>query len=143
MCDMCDGMTETEYWSRLFRAISEQGWFLQAVEGGDDRNPPFAYTIGLTLYGHPEIITFGMHSECAHAAIAPLAQRVPAGRRFDEGDDVSDLFGSTEPARLLRFPDSSTHLFRANELFRHDGEPPVPALQLFWPSEEPLLRRSA
>jgi hypothetical protein len=168
MCKMCDGMTTREYWGYIRSQVLEHGWFLQAVEGGDHRNPPFAYTVGLSRFDHPEIIAFGMHPECAFETIAPLAQWVLAGARFEEGDDLTDVFGhlcdvppfdldaltdeeydeycrtvggddGVEPPELLRFPDSSTHLLFANDMYRGAGKPPVPALQVFWPSEIPLL----
>lgn len=83
-----------------------------------------------------------MHPCCAHDALAPLAEAVLAGMRFDEGEDVSFLFSGyaeVPPPQLLRFPDSSTHLFVANDLFGADDQEPVPALHIFWPSEIPLL----
>jgi hypothetical protein len=138
MCMMCEGMTEREYWTYVRGRILEHGWFLQAVEGEDHRNPPFAYTVGLSRLGHPELIAFGMHPECAHAAVEPLVRQVLAGRRFDEGDDLTAVYDDLPP-ELLRFPDSSTHLFVANDLYRAPGRPPVPALQVFWPSEIGLL----
>ncbi len=168
MCRMCDGMTAREYWGYVRSQVLEHGWFLQAIEGTDDRNPPFAYTVGLSRFDHPEIITFGMHPDCAYGTIAPLAQWVLAGARFDEGHDLTDVYNTCPhlieeydewgdplaeydgpggydecdcppPAELLRFPDSSTHLLIANDMYRGAGRPPVPALQVYWPSEIPLL----
>jgi hypothetical protein len=143
MCLICDGMTKKEYWAMLRNEILTRGWCLVSVEGDGPRNPAFSYTAGLSRCDHAEIIVFGMHPECAREAIEPVAEAVLAGRRFDEGDDLSPLYPHPERAELLRFPDSSTHLFYANDMYRAAGRPPVPALHLFWPSQEPLLGRSA
>jgi hypothetical protein len=83
-----------------------------------------------------------MHPGCAYEAVSPVVEAVLAGARFDEGDDVSHLYGEypdAPPPRLLRFPDSSTHLRIANDMYRRAGEPPIKALHIFWPSEIPLM----
>jgi hypothetical protein len=139
MCEFCDGPTDTAYWDRVQDLIQANGWTVQYVMGEDDRNPAFAYTIGLSRCTHPEIIVFICHPECAMRALEPLARAVLDGRRFDEGDDLSGLYPYSEKAELLRFPDSSSHLFMANSMYRAPGEPPIPALQLYWPTREPLL----
>ena len=143
MCMMCNGLTRQEYWGWVRGQVLRYGWFLQAVEGAGERTPPFAYTIGLSRWDHPEVIVFGMHPGCDHEAVSPVAEAVMAGRRFDEGDDLSDLYEFAEPVELLWFPDSSTHLHLANDMYRGAGKPPVPALQLYCPTEVPLLRRPA
>jgi hypothetical protein len=141
MCAICDGATYEEVWLHMIDQIQKRGYYIQYVGETDDRNPSFAYTVGLSLLNHPEFIVFSMHPDCAVSALEPLVDAVMDGRRFDEGDDPSDLYPFDEPAALLRFPDSSTHLFVANDLFRPPGAAPIPALQLFWPGEVPLLRR--
>ena len=46
---------EHEAWQRA--TIRRYGWALQAVLA-DDESPPFVYTVGLTGFGHPELILF-------------------------------------------------------------------------------------
>jgi len=139
MSEFCDGLTDTEYWDRMQDRILANGWTVQYVVGEDSRNPSFAYTIGLSRYAHPEIIVFTCHPECAMRSLEPLARAVLDGRRFDEGDDLTGLYPYSENAELLRFPDSSTHLFMANTMYRTPGQPPIPALQLYWPICQRLL----
>jgi uncharacterized protein DUF4262 len=139
MCVICSGLTEKEYWGWVRSKILQHGWFLQAIEADGPRNPAFAYTVGLSRWDHPELIAFGMHPCCAHAAVTPVASAVMEGQRFDEGSDLSGLYEFEEPVELLRFPDSSTHLYLANDMYRGAGKPPVPALQLLCPTEIPLL----
>ncbi|MFI5708105.1 DUF4262 domain-containing protein [Kribbella sp. NPDC051620] len=135
MCDICGGITNPEYEQRLRSNIRKHGWTVQFIEGVDDRNPAFAYTLGMSLHGHPEFVTFNCHPDYVGREFEPLAEAVLSGRRFDEGDGLSDLL---QP-RLLRVPDSTTHLYTANTMFRQPGEPPIEALQLVWPTRTPWL----
>jgi hypothetical protein len=139
MCDICGGMTDDEYAMRIVDNIRTHGWTVQYVLGEDQRNPPFGYTLGLSLRGHPEFIIFNCPQDGTYKTLEPLAHAVLGGRRFDEGDDISDFYAGPEKAHLLRFPDSSTHLYTANRMLRQPGEPLVAALQVVWPSRAPLL----
>src|SRR3981189_2881873 len=117
MCEFCDGPTDAAYWDRVQDLIQANGWTVQYVMGEDIRNPAFAYTIGLSRCIHPEIIVFICHPECAMRAVEPVAGAVLDGGRFDEGDDLSGLYPYSEKGELLRFPDSSSHLFMANSMY--------------------------
>ena len=143
MCDVCGGMTAEEYEDRLVTNIRTYGWTAQYVEGEDDRNPAFAYTLGLTLHRHPEFIMFNCRLDQVGRIFMPVVQAVLDGRRFDEGTDLSAYYPhypSAETPQLLRLPDSSTHLYTANTMFRRPGDPPIPALQLLWPRRLSWLR---
>lgn len=142
MCKMCLGMTSREYVGYVRDTILRHGWAIQYVTGdGEPENPEFAYTVGMSRWDHPEFICFRMCPEHAGRSLNRLAEAVVSGRRFDEGDDLADLFpGSSDPGELLRFPDSSTHLHLANDFYRPAGGRPVPALQFYFPSTSPLVR---
>jgi hypothetical protein len=140
MCDICGGLTDEQYSERLERNILTYGWTIQFVEGDGIRNPAFGYTVGLSLYRHPEIIVFDPDPAWVYLGIKPLVWAVQTGEVFDEGDDLTAYFPPPERAELLRFPDSATHLFTANQMFRQPGEGPVPALQLIWPTRNELIR---
>jgi hypothetical protein len=134
MCDKCGGLTDEQYSRQLERNILTYGWTMQFVQGDGVRNPAFGYTLGLSLYGHPEIIAFDPDPAWVYLGLKPLAWAVQAGEVFDEGDDLSAYFPPPDQAGLLRFPDSAMHLLTANTMFRQPGEGPLPALQLIWPS---------
>ncbi|WP_332642104.1 DUF4262 domain-containing protein [Aeromicrobium sp.] len=61
MCWKCDNpnATDTDYLRLIQEKISTYGWFIQFVEK-DRRRPPFAYTVGLTPIGHPELLITGL-----------------------------------------------------------------------------------
>ncbi|MET9272635.1 DUF4262 domain-containing protein [Kribbella sp. NPDC003557] len=143
MCDQCGGLTDERYSRQIERNIQTYGWTMQFVEGDGDRNPAFGYTLGLSLYRHPEIIVFEPEPCHAYLGLKPLAWAVMEGAAFDEGDDLSSLFPPPHTAELLRFPDSASHLFTANAMFRQPGQPPLPALQLVWPGRIALIQPSS
>ena len=43
--------------------IEQYGLHVIGVFDPDDRSAPFAYTVGLTLLKHPEIIVFGLNDD--------------------------------------------------------------------------------
>jgi hypothetical protein len=120
---------EHESWLRT--TIRRYGWALQAVLA-DEESPPFVYTVGLTEFGHPELILFATPQATAAAVLNELGEMVRAGRRFAAADQVT-----VSPGRIhvLDLPRSDSWLFGANDLYRRPGEPPVPAL-LVVPDEE-------
>jgi hypothetical protein len=59
MCLMCEGATDQEFFAHMARIVAEQGWAIQGVERDRDR-PPWAYTVGLTENGLPELVATGL-----------------------------------------------------------------------------------
>jgi hypothetical protein len=142
MCHICNGMTRRDLYGLVRSRILEFGYTVIHVDGAGPENPPFSYTVGLSRRDHPELIAFAMHEACAAHALDPVARAVLAGARFREGSDLDGVHppDTGSSAALLEFPDSSTHLLLANEFYRPAGGPPIPALQILWPEQEPLLR---
>jgi hypothetical protein len=120
---------EHEAWQRA--TIRRYGWALQAVLA-DEESPPFVYTVGLTGFGHPELILFATSHNTAAVVLNELGEMVRAGRRFGACEQVTVSPGRVH---LLDLPRSDSWLFGANDLYRRPGEPPVPAL-LVVPDEE-------
>jgi hypothetical protein len=120
---------EHEAWQRA--TIRRYGWALQGVLG-DDESPPFVYTVGLTEFGHPELILFATSQATAAAVLNELGELVRAGHRLGAGEQVTLPQGRVH---LLDLPRSDGWLFGANDLYRRAGEPAIPAL-LVVPDEE-------
>jgi hypothetical protein len=61
MCWKCDhpDATDEDYFELIRGVIDSRGWFVQGVEK-DRWRPGFAYTVGLTELGHPELLVTGM-----------------------------------------------------------------------------------
>jgi hypothetical protein len=74
MCWICDhpGATWQDYLDRLQAMIDESGWTVVQVEP-DGIHPPWAYTVGLTRYGLPELVVTGMPVDRACCVLNCLA----------------------------------------------------------------------
>lgn len=59
MCDLCDGATPEEVDARTDQCIRDYGRQVLFVEPGRF-SQPYAYTIGLSLVGHPEFLVRGL-----------------------------------------------------------------------------------
>ncbi|SER23627.1 protein of unknown function [Lentzea xinjiangensis] len=89
MCSDCDHPASRveEHLATLRRCIDARGWAVQAVER-DRAHPPWAYTVGLTPRGLPELVVTGMAVLAAGRLLDDTAEHlvhtcVPsAGQRF-------------------------------------------------------------
>ncbi|SCC44700.1 protein of unknown function [Arthrobacter sp. NIO-1057] len=62
MCDICDGMSMEEADARTDQCIRGYGRQVLFVEP-DRFSQPYAYTIGLSLVGHPEFLVRGLNRQ--------------------------------------------------------------------------------
>jgi hypothetical protein len=111
--------------------IRRHGWALQAVPGDED-GPPFVYTVGLSGFGHPELILFATAPATAATVLNDLGELVRRGRGLAPCERIRLRSGDVH---LLAFPESADWLFAANDLYRAPGAPPVPAF-LVVPADE-------
>jgi Domain of unknown function (DUF4262) len=118
-----------EAWQR--DTIRHHGWALQPVPGDED-GPPYVYTVGLSGFGHPELILFATAPAIAAAVLNDLGELVRLGRGLAAGERIPLRCGDVH---LITFPESADWLFAANDLYRAPGGPPVPAL-LVVPADE-------
>ena len=120
-----------QYDAWLRETIRSCGWALQAVLA-DEEGPPFVYTVGLSGFGHAELVLFGTTQATAAAVLNDLGELVRAGRVLAAGETVALRNGRVH---LLSFPESADWLFAANQLYQPEPGPPVPAL-LVIPEDE-------
>jgi Domain of unknown function (DUF4262) len=113
-----------QYDAWLRETIRRCGWALQAVLA-DEEGPPFVYTVGLSGFGHAELVLFGTGQATAAAVLNDLGELVRAGRVLSAGETVGLANGRVH---LLSFPESADWLFASNQLYRPPDGPPVPAL---------------
>jgi Domain of unknown function (DUF4262) len=118
-----------EAWQR--ETIRTHGWALQPVPGDED-GPPYVYTVGLSGFGHPELILFATAPAVAATVLNDLGELVRLGRGLAAGERIRLRSGDVH---LLAFPQSADWLFAANDLYRAGGGSPVPAL-LVVPADE-------
>jgi len=124
---MCDNpnATKLDVLDRMRQMITASGWAVQGVEG-DRLHPPWAYTVGLTPEGAPELVISGKPlDECARvlndtAAHALHAEPPVPGERIPlVGGPLVEIVGVPHP---------DAHLETAVALYGAQ----VRALQLVW-----------
>lgn len=130
MCWQCDNPAATEAdYDRLMREkIDRYGWAVQSIERSK-LYPHWAYTVGLTEHGRPELVVTGLRPHralevlngvAAHLMHAPEPQ--PGTRQQVLDDLLVEFVALTEP---------SAHLFTAVALYG----PSVRAVQLVYPDD--------
>lgn len=63
-----------------------------AVPDGDDDEPNFQFTVGLTERDLPEVIVYGLGVDAGQYALDELAGRLMRGERYADGETIPDLF---------------------------------------------------
>lgn len=119
---------------RVRADISVHGWHVAKIEG-DERVPPWAFTIGFAdTFGHPEVLAAGMALEQLHALLNRIGDLLRAGNRFAPDERVHDI--------LERFPcafktvHAHWHQPFAGNAAWHHREGRLALLQCFWPDAE-------
>jgi hypothetical protein len=128
MCDQCEGGDQSleEYYTQVIRpTIDEYGWFIQYILGG--RAPAFAYTIGLTEHGFPELIVTGVTQEQA-AALLNEGGELLHRRHLAHGQRVTVAGRRVE---IVELPHPDAHLLFADDVYGPD----LRALQFVYADE--------
>jgi len=125
MCWACDhpGGTRLDYLDHLQGIIAQHGWAVQGIEH-DRLHPAWAYTVGLTLRGRPELVVTGLSlarsAELLNEIAAHMLRAIipaPGNRLKPAGGPLIEIIKVEEP---------TAHLEVAVELFG----PRLRALQL-------------
>lgn len=100
---MCDnpGRTEADYLTMLRQLIDEHGWAIQGVEP-DGGRPGWAYTVGLTVKGLPELVVTGVSMSHAAELLNFAAGLVTEGTGLPGGLDV-EVVTVARPWAHLRY----------------------------------------
>ena len=131
MCRDCDHPADRmeQHLATLRRCIDARGWAVQAVER-DRAHPPWAYTVGLTLRGLPELVVTGMPVLRAGRLLDDTAEHLEHSCLPAPGRPFS-LPGGPE-VEVVRVARPWAHLLVSARLF---GEG-IEALQLVHADEE-------
>lgn len=121
-CDHPDATTE-DYLAELRETMLRHGWAVQYVE---NERRPFAYTVGLTRYGLPELLITGVAPRRAARLLSTVAQRAVDGDRPAPGMTVDLAAGPFVEMVEVKHPD--VHLVFAIAMFGEE----VTALQVVW-----------
>ena len=111
----------------LREAIRLHGWAVQSVAANPARRqPPFAYTIGLTRYGHAELVVFGLDDHDARTVLDRLGHRARSGVQIADGAVFAPDVAGPRALRIVQHPFPAEVLFVA---VRRYG-PRVTAMQI-------------
>ena len=76
----------------LLDLIERFGWAVRHVGAGTEAGEaPFSYTVGLTRFGHPEIVCQGLPFDVAQSFLNLIGTEVQDGRIFRPDTFVTDL----------------------------------------------------
>jgi hypothetical protein len=122
-------VNSTDLISDLKQIIAEHGWAVRRVVPRIDDTDAleFAYTIGLTGLGHPEVVIYGLPVDTAHALLNDIGSRVRTGQRFGPGQVVIGLVENDVPIAFLVVQDTAD-LTAVEQIYGA-----VHALQMVWP----------
>jgi hypothetical protein len=121
------GVSDDPVLDDLQRLIAEFGWAIRKVQPlVGETGRPFAYTVGLTAMGHPEIVVDGLPGDVAQAFLNDVGGQVRDGRPFAPGEVTTDLTENGGPMAFLEVEDK-THLTAVEQVYGS-----VSALQPVW-----------
>jgi hypothetical protein len=125
MCWQCDhpGSTRLDYLEHLREFIDCHGWAVQGVQR-DRIHPPWAYTVGLTLSGKPELVVTGMPLVRAAELLNDVASHVLHADAPQPGERIPLVDGPL--IEIVAVAEPAVHLVTAVEFYG----PGIRALQL-------------
>jgi hypothetical protein len=109
MCWLCDHpeATESDYLDHVRDLMARSGFMVQGVTG-DRRHSPWAYTVGLTPHGKPELVVTGLPVARAARLLNSVGNHLLHADPPRPGEQVQLIDGPkieivevTEPAMLL------------------------------------------
>lgn len=114
MCQMCNNpsLTAADMRARMFAIIDRSGWMVQYVEG-NDHEPSFAYTVGLTGKGYPELYVATLPAQESAALLNEVARRM-----VDGADRISGVVAVTGGRRFRVLPPAEDlPIYAASEVY--------------------------
>jgi Domain of unknown function (DUF4262) len=116
MCWMCDhpDASQQDYLNHIESVVEDCGWAVQAVER-DQHRPPYAYTIGLTTHGKPELVVTGMPVLRAAELLNDVTAHLLHAPEPEPGEQVPLIGGPVIEFVAVEVP--SAHLSVASVLY--------------------------
>lgn len=116
--------------------IAERGWTVIAVfPTAQDQGPSFAYTVGLSGKGLPELAIYGLHGQVAHSLLNEVARRmVESGVPLQTGDQIEGVLVDDVALVAMEMTDA-----RDLNLVRECYGAVAAAVQVVWPDADGVL----
>ena len=127
MCWQCDhpGATWQDYLEHLRELLEQHCWIVQGVQRERHR-PPYAYTVGLTAHGRPELVVTGLPYDRAVDLLNGVAEHVRHADAPRAGEVIPLRDGPV--IEIVRVAEPSVHLSVAAAI----NGPGFAALQLVY-----------
>ncbi|SOD74752.1 uncharacterized protein DUF4262 [Jatrophihabitans sp. GAS493] len=130
MCTMCEGADANTAMLGLLSKIDATGWALVGVtESPGDPGPPFAYTVGLTTFGHPELAIYGLSTEVSSRILNAIGDGIVAGCPIAAGSRLTGLVDKADVIFEVIQMTDTMDLIYVREIYGACEE----ALQIVWP----------
>ena len=101
----------------------------------EDPGPSFAYTVGLSGKGLPELAIYGLHAQIAHSLLNEVARRmVESGSALQNGERIEGVLADDVPLVAVAMTDA-TDLNLVRELYGAVAA----AVQVVWPDGAGVL----
>ena len=125
MCWMCDhpGSSRADYLAYMRNVMDRCGWAVQGIER-DGPHPPWAYTVGLTRLGRPELVVTGMSLHRATHLLNDMAAHALHADNPKLGERIELAGGPV--IQMVQVAEPTAHLHIAAEVFG----PRIRALQV-------------
>jgi len=116
MCWECDypGSTRSDYLEYLSGLIEKFGWAVLGVER-DRIHPPWAYTVGLTPHGRPELVVTGLPLRRATKLLNEVAAHTMHAALPSPGEQIAWRGGPF--IEIVKVAEPSAHLVMAVEFY--------------------------
>jgi len=116
MCWECDhpGSTRSDYLEYLSGLIEEFGWAVLGVER-DRIHPPWAYTVGLTPHGRPELVVTGLPLRRATKLLNEVAAHTMHAALPSPSEQIAWRGGPF--IEIVKVAEPSAHLVMAAEFY--------------------------
>jgi hypothetical protein len=113
---MCDhpGATDDDYHDHVQGLIDRFGWAVQQVER-DKIHPPWAYTVGLTRFGQPELVLTGMPIDRACGVLNGAAAHLAHAQAPAPGTQLALIGGPLVEVVVVARP--WAHLYTAVDFY--------------------------
>lgn len=131
MCWQCENprLDHGDYLELVCNRIDACGWLVQFVEA-ESPYPPWAYTVGLSEFGLPELVATGLGPQEAAELLNGVAAHAVHAEPPDPGEVIPLVGGPV--IEVVRVGRPEVHLVTAVELYG----PEIEALQLVHADEQ-------
>ncbi|MFI7650290.1 DUF4262 domain-containing protein [Micromonospora sp. NPDC049460] len=124
-----------DFMRRQSEMIDRVGWsvtFVHLSADDTDEGLPFAYTVGFTAHGHPELLIAGLDPAISQQLLNDFAARVyDQAERFTHGQRLGDLIAGYDATIIDGAPTDQLHTGAA---IARCGDQHVRVQQIAWPN---------